>query len=153
MWVGFANAKPTHIFSAKIFSKNISIYAICNDQSFNDTLTNDIVSFEQLNPRRHHELSNYQENDLFHCTTAKHLNVYSPEWRTDDRTYRCIILSICLLFACGMNIVFPLWTAYNIPTTQLRKSVKMPYRTKRETPKVEYSYHSAIRNETKILKL
>ena len=32
------------------FSKNISIYAIFNDQSFNGTLTNDIVSFEQLGP-------------------------------------------------------------------------------------------------------
>ena len=32
------------------FSKNISIYAIFNDQSFNDTLTYDIVSFEQLGP-------------------------------------------------------------------------------------------------------
>ena len=32
------------------FSKNISICAIFNDQSFNDTLTNDIVSFEQLGP-------------------------------------------------------------------------------------------------------
>ena len=32
------------------FSKNIGIYAIFNDQSFNDTLTNDIVSFEQLGP-------------------------------------------------------------------------------------------------------
>ena len=31
-----------------VFSKNISIYAIFNDQSFKDTLTNDIVSFEQL---------------------------------------------------------------------------------------------------------
>ena len=40
MWVAFANAKVTHIF----FSKNISIYAIFNDQSFNDTLTNDIFS-------------------------------------------------------------------------------------------------------------
>ena len=30
------------------FNKNISIYAIFNDQSFNDTLTNDLVSFEQL---------------------------------------------------------------------------------------------------------
>ena len=46
MWVAFANAKPTHIF----FSKNISVYAIFNDQSFNDILTNDIVSFEQLDP-------------------------------------------------------------------------------------------------------
>ena len=33
-----------------IFSKNISVYPIFNDQSFNDTLTNDIVSFEQLGP-------------------------------------------------------------------------------------------------------
>ena len=32
------------------FSKNINIYVIFNDQSFNDTLTNDIVSFEQLGP-------------------------------------------------------------------------------------------------------
>ena len=30
------------------FSKNISVYAIFDDQNFNDTLTNDIVSFEQL---------------------------------------------------------------------------------------------------------
>ena len=35
-----------HIF----FSKNISVYAIFNDQRFNDTLTYDIVSFEQLGP-------------------------------------------------------------------------------------------------------
>ena len=46
MWVAFANAKATHIF----FSKNISVYAIFNDHSLNDTLTNDIVSFEQLGP-------------------------------------------------------------------------------------------------------
>ena len=32
------------------FSKNISVYAICYDQSFNDALTNDIISFEQLGP-------------------------------------------------------------------------------------------------------
>ena len=32
------------------FSKNISVYAIFSDQSFYDTLTNDIVSFEQLGP-------------------------------------------------------------------------------------------------------
>ena len=30
------------------FGTNISIYAIFNDQSINDTLTNDIVIFEQL---------------------------------------------------------------------------------------------------------
>ena len=32
------------------FSKNISIYAIFNDENFNNTLTSDIVSFEQLGP-------------------------------------------------------------------------------------------------------
>ena len=37
------------------FSKNISIYALFNDQSFNDTLTNGIISFEQLGP----DLSNF----------------------------------------------------------------------------------------------
>ena len=34
------------------FSKNINLYAIFNDQSFNNTLTNDNVSFEQLGPGR-----------------------------------------------------------------------------------------------------
>ena len=46
MWVAFANAKTTHIF----FQQNISIYAIFNDQSFNDMLTRDIVSFEKPGP-------------------------------------------------------------------------------------------------------
>ena len=46
MWVAFANAKATHIFSAK----NIRVYATFNDQSFNDTLTNNIISFEQVGP-------------------------------------------------------------------------------------------------------
>ena len=32
------------------FSKNISVYAIFDDQRFNDTLTKDIASFEQLGP-------------------------------------------------------------------------------------------------------
>ena len=31
-------------------SKNIGIYAVFNDQSFKDSLANDIVSFEQLGP-------------------------------------------------------------------------------------------------------
>ena len=62
MWVPFANAKATHIlvsFAEKLwvafakltfFIKNISVYATLNDQNFNDTLTNDIDSFEQLGP-------------------------------------------------------------------------------------------------------
>ena len=32
------------------FQQNIRVYAIFNDQSFNDTFTKGIVSFEQLGP-------------------------------------------------------------------------------------------------------
>ena len=49
MWVAFTNAKATHFFSAKI----LVYMPIFNDQSFNDTLTNDIVSFEQLGPEKY----------------------------------------------------------------------------------------------------
>ena len=47
--------KASHIF----FNINISIYAIFNDQSFNDTLTNDIVCFEQLGPRHLKDTPNH----------------------------------------------------------------------------------------------
>ena len=42
----FCKCKSYSLF----FNKNISVYAILNDQSFNNILTNDIVSFEQLSP-------------------------------------------------------------------------------------------------------
>ena len=42
-----------------VFSKNISVYGILNDQSFNDTLTNDIVNFEQLGPGKMLILNNW----------------------------------------------------------------------------------------------
>ena len=48
MWVAFANTKATLL--TFFFNKNISVYAIFNDQSFNDTLTNAVGSFEQLGP-------------------------------------------------------------------------------------------------------
>ena len=57
------NIKFTGIFAEKnvssfckcksyshFFSKNINIYAIFDSQSFNNTLTSDIISFEQLGP-------------------------------------------------------------------------------------------------------
>ena len=50
------------------FSKNISIYAIFSDQSFNDTLTKDIVSFEQLGPgilKNHVSLKSIKKTCLF----------------------------------------------------------------------------------------
>ena len=46
MWVAFAKCKSYSHF----FSKNISISAIFVDQNFNNTLTNDIICFEQLGP-------------------------------------------------------------------------------------------------------
>ena len=62
MWVAFA--KATHIFS-----KNIGVYAIFIDQSFNDTLTNDIMNFEQLSPEQEPFRSSFipppQQIDMF----------------------------------------------------------------------------------------
>ena len=69
MWVAFANAKATLIF---FFSKNISISAIFNDQSFIDTLTNDIISFEQLGPEtRRTAFSRHQLKDRRGTNSAK----------------------------------------------------------------------------------
>ena len=46
----------------KFFSKIISVCAIFNDQSFSNTLSNDIVSFEQLSPGlcKHQALGTYR---------------------------------------------------------------------------------------------
>ena len=48
------------------FSKNISAFAIFNDQNFNDTLTNDIVSFEQLGPGQAVAYSTYIQVSTWH---------------------------------------------------------------------------------------
>ena len=48
------------------FSKNTSIYAIFNDQSFNNMLTNGIVNFEQMGPGHF----------TFKDTSHKRLNKY-----------------------------------------------------------------------------
>ena len=52
MWVGYSHfsAKKEKKKKKKKKKKKNSVYAIFKDQSFNDTLTNDIVSFEQLGP-------------------------------------------------------------------------------------------------------
>ena len=57
------------------FNKNISVYAIFNDQSFNDTLTNDIVVFEQLGPAE-----KLRSASNFH-------NLLEVFWKTDLRTF------------------------------------------------------------------
>ena len=65
-----------------LFGKNISVYAIFNDQSFKDMLTNDIVSFEQLGPGR--DLGHAQDDvnshillmlkDTFSCFSHTYMN-------------------------------------------------------------------------------
>ena len=42
------NTKFTAIFAEKKMC--VALYAVSNEQSFNNTLTNDIISFEQLGP-------------------------------------------------------------------------------------------------------
>ena len=51
----FCTAKATHIFSAKnsyshFFSKKFQNICVSLDVNFNESLTNDVVSFEQLGP-------------------------------------------------------------------------------------------------------
>ena len=46
------------------FNKNIRVYAIFNDKNFNDTLTNDIVSFEQLGQGENKSGINHNWNDI-----------------------------------------------------------------------------------------
>ena len=55
------------------FSKNINVYAIFNDQSFNEALTNDIVSFEQLSPGGKHASSEATVTHI-HVPTSKTAN-------------------------------------------------------------------------------
>ena len=61
-------AKATHIYSAKIL-------AIFNDQSFNDTLTNNIVSFEQLGPELYNTATNKRsiQMNIFLISQQKHM--------------------------------------------------------------------------------
>ena len=65
------------------FSKTISVYAIFNDQSFNDTSTNDMLSFKQLTQifRTLQFLYSFFSFDCYFCTVAA--SVY------------CIILHKC----------------------------------------------------------
>ena len=72
----FANAKATHIISAThiFFSKNVSVYAIFNDKSFNNTLTNNSISFEQLGPDESlHYLTLTQQ--FLDASTGSHLRI------------------------------------------------------------------------------
>ena len=70
MWVAFANAKATHIFSA-----NISAYMLyLMIQVFIDSLTNDIVSFEQLGPGCYKkvvvvQINPFMSNGLFYINS------------------------------------------------------------------------------------
>ena len=51
------------------FSKNITAYAIFNDQSFKDTLTNNTISFEQRGPDMYMCFSFLHENSLLLLNT------------------------------------------------------------------------------------
>ena len=52
----------SHFFSEKMLAffqrKNVGVYAIFNDQNFNDTLTNNYVSFVQLGPGKKWQTNN-----------------------------------------------------------------------------------------------
>ena len=94
MWVAFANAKANHIFSAKILAYNIYL-------SFNDTLTNDIVSFEQLGPGNAMDYSalNIFLKDIF-C-----LEFYL-KWKHFVLIDHNLSETICLFYFCVCSQIF-----------------------------------------------
>ena len=47
-----SNLQVVLLKASHFLAKKNSVYAIFNDQSFNGTLTNDIVGFEQLGPEK-----------------------------------------------------------------------------------------------------
>ena len=59
------------------FSKNIRIYAIFNDQSFNDTLINVVISFEQLGPDLNLHTPHMPQRHFFFQTECHRNNVFS----------------------------------------------------------------------------
>ena len=76
------------------FSKTISVYTVINDQSFNDTLTNGIVSFEQLGPGHHKTLPNLKNlNMSILLPTVRAANNLDPDqtmqpvWASDLGLY------------------------------------------------------------------
>ena len=82
------------------FSKNISVYAIFNDQSFNNTLTNDILSFEQLSPVCHYVGSwGWDQPKFLHSLISAfvvHSIFCSCQISVSKWTIRCMI-RLCLL--------------------------------------------------------
>ena len=96
MWVAFANAKATHIF----FSKYISVYTIFNDY---DTLTNDIVRFEQLGPEKQtesHKKSYKCEKIARFIKFIKYLTIHSTK---AQNLFICICQPISFLWFWNEN--------------------------------------------------
>ena len=61
------------------FSKHINVYAIFNDQNFNDTLTNDIVSFEQPDPGSIYRVwPKYSDTPIQTCLKIKQKSTLLP---------------------------------------------------------------------------
>ena len=62
------------------FSKSISLYAIFNNHGINDTLTNDIVSFEQVGPGSKTVLGAYMDcacSDKYKNVHRSPINLWS----------------------------------------------------------------------------
>ena len=72
------------------FSKNISVYAIFKDQSFNDTLTNDIVNFVQLGPEG-------SQNNFDRVTSTESTYITLDNYRDIENTSRVKALLVNIL--------------------------------------------------------
>ena len=98
------------------FSKIISVYAIFSNQNFNDTLTNDIVSFEQLDPGF----------SVYFCST------YTSELQWKNRTFISCKISKDLYDIATDKHFFNLYTLKYLDTI-------IPYHTSSKFEQIHFT--------------
>ena len=80
MWVAFEHSH--------FFSKNISVYAIFDDQRVNDTLTNNIVSIDQLGPEEEEKKKHFYPGEPNHQWIRSGRRYHEMSQRTTTPTLR-----------------------------------------------------------------
>ena len=106
---------------SSFFSKNISVYTIFNDQSFNDMLTNDIFSFEQLGPD-HQCLCLIHKSRSMGLAFVVDVSIYAKHWGTfiplyHTHSFKSILVPLVYKNRCEWQTVQTLIRLHNSRST------------------------------------
>ena len=106
--------------------QNISTFAIFNDQSFKDTLTNDIVTFEQLHPDIISTISKYRVTFYgLHTSTQQQLPLSHYILRNSIFLLLLLLLlfSFALLFFYYYYLIYFLLNAEQLETNRQKNRI------------------------------